>query len=533
MPMNRVDPSSERGVAMIVVMMVLIAGTALATAALAAAGADMPFARESQDRKQAFAAAEAGTEYYLYQLSQDNDFWLNCDNVPAPNATELNPVNQQWVNPAAGGADPRRWRKVPGADAEYTIELLPAAGQPRCVEDDGGRSMLDPSSGAFRIRSSGRENGIVRSTVTTLRRRGFLDFIYFTNFETTDPAAYDPEDRAAAEQYCAFMRAQRNRAPAGQPPGGCVRIQFRGNDSINGPFHTNDDILTCGATTFGRSPSDLIEISGPAPGWDDVCSGGSPNFKGTLVSGAETIDIPPTSSDSELAAAALPAYRYTGKTTIRLNGGSMNVTTGPSQTTTNNVPLPPNGVVYVTNGACSGTMSPAQAQYTEALGCGNLYVSGTYSKSMTFASTNDIIVTGDLKKTSGSDHVFGLIAENFVRVYHPVARAPGACVNLPGTMQDVTIEAAILSLRHSFIVDNHDCGSALDNLTVTGAIAQRYRGVVGTSGGFLGQTGYLKDYNFDDRLRFRSPPFFLNPVSAAWKVIRTNEQVPATKERTP
>jgi hypothetical protein len=86
------------------------------------------------------------------------------------------------------------------------------------------------------------------------------------------------------------------------------------------------------------------------------------------------------------------------------------------------------------------------------------------------------------------------------------------------------IQAAILSLQHSFIVDNYDCGNALGDLTVTGAIAQRFRGAVGTNGG---ATGFLKDYNYDDRLRYRSPPFFLNPIDAAWGIVRSNEQVPA------
>ena len=91
-------------------------------------------------------------------------------------------------------------------------------------------------------------------------------------------------------------------------------------------------------------------------------------------------------------------------------------------------------------------------------------------------------------------------------------------------MQNVTIEAAILSLAHSFIVDNHACGARLGTLRVFGAIAQKYRGPVGTTA----PTGYIKDYEYDDRLRYRSPPFFLDPVAASWKVARVNEQVPAT-----
>jgi len=86
-------------------------------------------------------------------------------------------------------------------------------------------------------------------------------------------------------------------------------------------------------------------------------------------------------------------------------------------------------------------------------------------------------------------------------------------------------EAAILSLQHSFINDHYTCGAKLDTVTVTGAIAQKFRGPVG----LVGSTGYIKNYNYDDRLRYRSPPFFLDPVSAAWGVVRQNEQVPATK----
>jgi hypothetical protein len=94
-------------------------------------------------------------------------------------------------------------------------------------------------------------------------------------------------------------------------------------------------------------------------------------------------------------------------------------------------------------------------------------------------------------------------------------------------MQNVTIEAAILALAHSFVVDNFRCGARLGTLNVTGAIAQRFRGAVATTGG----TGYTKNYVYDDRLKYRSPPYFLDPVQAAWKVNRSNEQVPAVAER--
>jgi hypothetical protein len=534
MPVTKPDLSSERGVAMLVVLMALIAGSLVSAVALSAAGADLPFARESQDRKQAYAAAEAGLEYYLFQLSQDNDFWTRCTDVPRPNETESSPVNTAWDGK---GTDPRAFRKVPGTTSEYAIELLPAKGSAQCQPGAADATFLDRSTGTFRIRSTGRVNGVTRSLVTTMRRNSFLDYIYFTDLETSDPSTYaTAAARQSAADNCVQPRAGR--------PAGCEEIQFSSTDAIRGPLHTNDDILTCGGTTLGRDPGneewqrpegsqpDKIEISGPA-GWDNApgCSG-KPNMKGTLVNPVNTLTMP--ASNASLESVALPQYRYTGKTTIRLTGTTMDVTT--AGVTTNSVPLPPNGVIYIGNGACTGTVTPLFANYGESVGCANLYLSGTYARSLTIASANDIIIAppansnnGDVRMTSGSDAVLGLIANNFVRVQHRVEDQHSAtnCKNSTPVMQNVRIEAAILSLAHSFIVDNYACGNRMGTLTVKGAIAQRFRGPVGTTA----PTGYTKNYMYDDRLKYRSPPFFLDPVSAAWKVARANEQVPPTKER--
>ena len=38
--------------------------------------------------------------------------------------------------------------------------------------------------------------------------------------------------------------------------------------------------------------------------------------------------------------------------------------------------------------------------------------------------------------------------------------------------------------------------------------------------GTVTQTGYSKNYNYDDRLRYLSPPHFLDPVESAWHMQR-------------
>ena len=39
-------------------------------------------------------------------------------------------------------------------------------------------------------------------------------------------------------------------------------------------------------------------------------------------------------------------------------------------------------------------------------------------------------------------------------------------------------------------------------------------------------TGYIKDYNYDDRLRYQEPPHFLDPVQSAWHVQRETLDFP-------
>jgi hypothetical protein len=247
-------------------------------------------------------------------------------------------------------------------------------------------------------------------------------------------------------------------------------------------------------------------------------------------------------SNQQLADLAKNNGKYfTGKTIIYLNGTMMNVTnyaTGAAVTTT--IGWPNNGVLYVDNGttACTPDL-PTSADYDESNSCGNVYVSGSYAKPLTIASRGDIIVkptigakldnnstNGSLVATAGSDATLGLIADNYVRVAHRVRDCANYAPANEPTVMNVTIQAAILSLKHSFFLDNHNCGK-LGTLTVIGAIAQHYRGTVSTFSGTTIVTGFTKNYWYDDRFRYRSPPYFLSPVDSAWDVVRSHEQVPA------
>ena len=90
--------------------------------------------------------------------------------------------------------------------------------------------------------------------------------------------------------------------------------------------------------------------------------------------------------------------------------------------------------------------------------------------------------------------------------------------NLAGRTTDLVIDAAILSTKNSFIVDNFCCGPRW-GIEVWGAIAQFWRGRV-TEG--QGEAGYPeKRYNYDERLATKQPPNFLSPNSSGgWELER-------------
>ena len=130
---------------------------------------------------------------------------------------------------------------------------------------------------------------------------------------------------------------------------------------------------------------------------------------------------------------------------------------------------------------------------------GTAYVAGRVQGRTTVGTDSDIVVTGDLtyrSGTNGSD-VLGLVANNNVWIYHPVSNnGSTSCTPQPGcrgdnmltAAQEVhNVQAAILSLRHSFLVQSYEYGAPLDagtgqKLNVTGSISQKYRGPVGTAG---------------------------------------------------
>ena len=589
----------EDGVALITVLLLSVIMFSLVTSSIAYSLGSQNLSRHDQDWNAALAAAEAGVDDYIFRLNENDNYWIYSKTSPPPDG---NQAFQTWVD-------------VPGPanDASYRYDI--------------NTSSL-ATEGAIIVTSTGRVGNSTRSIRATVRRRSFLDFMYFTDLETKDPALYstsagDDYTPAQAQTYCA-KRYYQGRDIAGRTDfagdtdgNTCSEISFNDNDTINGPLHSNDAIRICGDPDFNGDTSTSWVGAGGKRWWPYPVGscGSNPVFKPGDPKQASILTMPPTNASLKAeTAAGEGGCLFTGPTSINLRSdGQMDVLSPLSRqvncsgstfyfTAANRygtwsqapitMPIPTNGVIYVqgvptssadpnyTNGcpwsgttAATGRLSVGQssststktyrahplgypqADDTTAYGClsGDVFLRGVLKGQLTIAADNNVDLVGNLTYsggTGGSD-ILGLIANNYIEVYHPVYTASSSNTNCDGggnssytgcslkipvtntakptslstqALRDPSIQAAILTLQHSFRVQNYQYGTTnVGDLNVTGAIAQKYRGIVT----LIGTAGYGKDYVYDQRLKYMSSPHFLEPIAAAWNVATWIEQKPA------
>jgi hypothetical protein len=539
--------SGEDGFTLILALSTMLVTSLLLAAAFAGVNNEILSTRRSNTQKQSYYAALAGVQQFEYDLQANPDYWETCEGIAE--------------------------KAVPGESSEhYVVKVLPAKGG-ESAECPGANPFTTiiysepPLTNTFRIKSTGYAGSAQREVIATFKVTGFLNFIYFTNYETEDPSLYNAPAECKEKYYSEW-------SPKGLK---CATITFTSGDSVNGPMHTNDATKVEGSATFGlkgAKPANAVELNGGTYPEDtgQNCKGGRPTFYTATecYTKGETLLMP--EGDTSLGSYVEPANEFTGETWLTLNGATNKISVTwfrengeKVEEPTHN--WPSNGLIYVKSRSCGFTFKPygnddTAEELTREEGCGTVYVNGNYSKPLTIAAEDDLVINGNiyptgLGSTLGSEPsgtaTLGLIAGEYVRVYHPVAKtytvAGTSCSNSGdrylgshkceyeneqegcdsptnlsasedpngwGALSGPWIYAAILSTSHSFLVDNFQCGPQLGELNVYGAIAQNYRGIVG----LIGTSGYLKDYKYDTRLATDEPPYFLAPLKAGWKVVR-------------
>lgn len=554
----------ERGVALIIVIGTGLLMLTLVATALTIASNGLRKTDTDQDVNGALDAAYAGVEEYQSRLATDNSYYT-YGNKDAPfsiltGSTKLTLPTGTAANDAFGIGTSGTWASVPGSTpvASYRYEV-----------DNSHYT----ANGSIRIRVTGRVGETTRSIIADLKQSGFIDYLYFTDYESQDP------DLTGKTQCAVHIWEGR--------PSSCTSIQFIAGDVIDGPLHSNDTLTICGATFKGKVTSS--STSTPIVVTPSGCSKGSYPSGQTAPYYQPEVTMPPTNAqlkketrnDLTTSDVPIPGCLYTGPTVITFTSdGKMNVkspwslktqisetngiasaapavcgvpgtgTNGLGSTTGATIDVIASNVIYVQNVptlttdpnysknppsgfTCGNTAAggwsygstgyPVSNEITPdgstsakpAYGCknGDVYVKGVLKGALTIGAENYVYITGDLTYSDTAKDILGLIGNNAVWVWNPMKSTFGTVRPLL-TDSGRTINAAILSVAHTFQVQNYDQGgTARGTLTVKGSIAQTFRGTVS-----YGSTGYLKAYKYDTRFAYMAPPKFLSPVSSAYGV---------------
>lgn len=519
--------AAQHGFTMILTMGILVVVSLLSAAVFLAVQSDASLTRADLDGKRAYAAAQSGMQAYLYSL-----------NVNASNSTWWETCSNDKSNGGAGTPVP-----VPGATtgATYSYTPVPANGATACSTADPVGSLIDNSTGTLRMAFTGYAGNATRTIVASFRTLSPLSFLWYTVYETEDTSI------TGASANCNRFYYQ---SPG---PSSSCDIYWVTGDHMNGPMYTQDQFLISpnNGPTFGRSGTqDAIASQVPTSGQNDICAS-SQCYSASVTDPQPNVSpqVALPSDNSNLATdAANHGVVLTGTTTLHVSGANAYGYNCPDTTQAHCtlVTIPLSGtnakpIIYTQNGSgCNSTYTPTNVTYpsftitgnpsqygtTAYYGpCGDIYIDGNYSAALTVAAANDVIVTGNLANSTDTNltgttsltgsATLGLVADEYVRVMHD-GTVNGNCPS-GASNPNVTIDGAILTLQHSFFVDNYQCGGLPQGtLTVHGAIAQYFRGIVGT----VGASGYLKNYNYDDRLSLILPPYLFDLQNMEWAVFR-------------
>ena len=570
-------PHGDEGFALVAVLGALAVLSLFLLGSLAFAMEGMPRSREDQDGKAALAAAQAGVDDYLSRLNVNGDYWRTTDStntayttgLPVPGtgttngsftyrllSTEAEVLDTGQLRLEVTGRSRGETRKVTAAMQPvgflkyvyYTdVEAIDPA-----LYSQGARARVDGSDGyscqGGKTCTYHTDPPVMEAMCSRYYYSGRTTDLTYTSSSSQPYWVYNPH-------FNSWTKMTDTRSV--QLRDGCRNPQWLTGDVVDGPLHSNDALQITGSVLFKHpsTESSWADTHTPAPPSETQRWWGSGTPDST---GHRPIFYPPValpdSNTQLLNVATSVGCVYTGATKITFVDGSMKVRS-PNTTTINRsvcfdpanraneqtiTPIPP--VIYVqpSTGSCTGVGYPIPNE-TANLGnnpshvCtnGNAYVSGRLQGSTTVGAENEIVIVGNTtykNGTSGGD-VLGLVANKNVWVYHPV-RDTGSTTctpyphcrgeNLLTASQEVhDIQAAILSVRHSFLVQAVEYGAQVNaggqKLNVTGAIAQKFRGPVGHT---TRPSGYLKNYVYDKRLLTIPPPYFLKPKQSPWYVAK-------------
>jgi hypothetical protein len=308
------ERDDERGVALAAVIglgavLMIVLSLVVATATSGATKAS-----NDDDYNKAMAAAYAGLSDYQGRLAADNSY-VNYGVRTAFSSTSTYSLDS--TNKAFGTALGGTWAPVVGSTDQFF----------RYEVDNSDYA----NTGKVRLRVTGKADNATRTLVVDLRGDGFVNYLYFTNYESQDPSLTG-ETVTGGSARC--TSAHRNDSNWNQTTS-CNAVQFASGDTLDGPVRTNDVITACGAT-FNSTVQDTgaagFFYTSKETAISSACRT-STKFNGGPITTAGTLPMPSTNANMKQEArtdipdkVAKPGCVYTGPTSITfLAGGKMRV----------------------------------------------------------------------------------------------------------------------------------------------------------------------------------------------------------------
>jgi len=260
-------------------------------------------------------------------------------------------------------------------------------------------------------------------------------------------------------------------------------IYFFDDDELNGPVHTNGKFHIAGSPTFNGYVSSPNNWEGHSSYKNDPQFNGGSNFN------AKKKKMPGTDK--------LKRLRNKG-----INGGL-------SFSRDIYVEFNSNGTVDIREKNIMGWGSPVNydlSNYNGVISSSEkVYTQGTLKGKVTLHSAEEVEIMGDLTyasnpKNANSTDLLGIVSEGDVIVDDDAHKASGS--------KDLEINGSIMALDKSFKVEDYYYGNSRGTLKLYGGLQQKERGPVGTFGGGSVQSGFSKDYSYDERFSKMIPPFY-------------------------
>jgi len=263
-------------------------------------------------------------------------------------------------------------------------------------------------------------------------------------------------------------------------------IWWTGNDTVWGPFHTQDYMRVYRHPVFyGKASSKKNIIYYESKKKDE------PKFYGGYEQGVD-LPLPTDGLDPMKTSALTDGLFFTGHDSVYItfveDSLKFRFKYSDKDSTVHLPTVAPGGVIFAEN-SIMRLKGVVEGQYSVAC-------SGSSGKGTIYLDDDIVYKTDPLKNKNCTD-VLGIVAENKVLITD----------NVPNTT-DINIHASIYAEDGGFGADNYSSRPVSGNINLIGGIIQHTRQAVGTFGKSGIQSGFAKRYRYDERFMLISPPMF-------------------------